>query len=469
MSELLDLKQFRDRLYSVFPRRADATMNLLDALSSDTSARSAVELSLNPAFGRGHDSLYKAVGALTRAPGGSAVAIHYSPLEAATRREVAGILPAPVDRPFWLFGLDGWTLGRPYAETLSDRSFVHQSDPVAGKPPVTIGHAYSLLVNLPEAKATGDPPWAVPLSPRRVSSQTTALAVGADQVKDLARDAALPWHGQLMAVVADSAYSVVPFLGPVSDDPNVVVISRLRSSRVLYRQPPPRHAGARGRPRLYGEPFKLGDATTWPAPDEVWTFDDVTRGGRGVCVQIRLWHNLVMRGGAHRPGPLTVLQVRCTDADGQPLYRRSLWLALSGARRAEIAAPLAYDAFRQRFDQEHFHRFARQRLHLDAFQTPDTAREVAWVGLGCLAYAQLFAARFIARCLPRPWERRPKPQAGAPASPSVVQRDFARIIGQIGTPAAPAKPRGKSPGRVKGSSPGARKPCKVVKKSRIVA
>ena len=42
------LKQFRQQLYTSIPYRADATMDLLDALSSNTTAHSVVELSLNP-------------------------------------------------------------------------------------------------------------------------------------------------------------------------------------------------------------------------------------------------------------------------------------------------------------------------------------------------------------------------------------------------------------------------------------
>jgi hypothetical protein len=333
---------------------------------------------------------------------------------------------------------------------------------------VTIGHAYSLLVNLPEAGSMADPPWAVPVSSRRAPSGRGLLVVGAEQVKDLASDPELPWYGQLVVMVQDSAYSVVSFLGPVSEVSNVVAISRLRSNRVLYQLPGPRLAGTRGRPQLYGNPFKLDDATTRPAPDEVWSFDDCSRGGRSFTVRVCVWHNLIMRGGARQPGPLTVMQVVCTDAEGKLLYRRPLWLAVSGARRAEIAAPEAYDAFRQRFDQEHFHRFGRQRLLLDAFQTPDTAREVAWVFLACLAYAQLFAARNVALRWQRPWERYAKPKAGAAASPTTVQRDFGRIIGQLGTPASPPQPRGKAAGRVKGMSRAARKRHKVVRKSRKV-
>ena len=45
---LEQLKQFRQQLYSSLAYRGDTIMDLLDALSSNTTAKSAVELSLNP-------------------------------------------------------------------------------------------------------------------------------------------------------------------------------------------------------------------------------------------------------------------------------------------------------------------------------------------------------------------------------------------------------------------------------------
>jgi hypothetical protein len=41
------LKNFRDKIYQLFPSRQDAAMDLVDSLSSNTSATSVVELSLN--------------------------------------------------------------------------------------------------------------------------------------------------------------------------------------------------------------------------------------------------------------------------------------------------------------------------------------------------------------------------------------------------------------------------------------
>ena len=42
------LKNFRDKIYRFFPSRQDAAMELVDALSSNKTATSVVELSLSP-------------------------------------------------------------------------------------------------------------------------------------------------------------------------------------------------------------------------------------------------------------------------------------------------------------------------------------------------------------------------------------------------------------------------------------
>lgn len=55
------IKQFRQEVYQNFNKRADTLMDLLDALSSNTSAHTVVELSLNPAFRCEYSSLFTAL------------------------------------------------------------------------------------------------------------------------------------------------------------------------------------------------------------------------------------------------------------------------------------------------------------------------------------------------------------------------------------------------------------------------
>ena len=66
--------------------------------------------------------------------------------------------------------------------------------------------------------------------------------------------------------------------------------------------------------------------------------------------------------------------------------------------------------------------------------------------------------------LPRPWERYLNRSPQGNITPLIVQRDLARIIADIGTPAAAPKRRGKSPGRASGHSQAPRPRQKVIKK-----
>jgi hypothetical protein len=55
------LRQFRQSLIELLPYRADALMNLIDALCSNTSAQSVAELSLNPLFRYQYASIYDGI------------------------------------------------------------------------------------------------------------------------------------------------------------------------------------------------------------------------------------------------------------------------------------------------------------------------------------------------------------------------------------------------------------------------
>ena len=52
-------RQQRAMICGTFQRRADSMFDLIDALASDTQARSPVELSLSPFYRRQYASIYK--------------------------------------------------------------------------------------------------------------------------------------------------------------------------------------------------------------------------------------------------------------------------------------------------------------------------------------------------------------------------------------------------------------------------
>ena len=91
--------------------------------------------------------------------------------------------------------------------------------------------------------------------------------------------------------------------------------------------------------------------------------------------------------------------------------------------------------------------------------------EENWVKLTLLAYVNLWAARKLATVLPRPWEQYLKQDESVNITPSLVQRDFHRIIKAMRLSAKSPKRRGFSSGRIKGEKKGTRTRHQVIKKT----
>jgi hypothetical protein len=302
----------------------------------------------------------------------------------------------------------------------------------------------------------------------------------------LLNDQTLPFHQQLCVQVADSEYSIVYYLGEMIKHENLVTIARVRSNRVFHEMPPPCPASpGRGHPTWYGERFDLKIPETWKEPDEAIQTTYTNHLGRLYKVQLECWHNLLMSGTREYPmhqHPFTLIRARVFNEAEKQIFQRPLWLLVMGQHGNQLSLAEGWEAYRRRYDVEHFFRFGKQRLLMTAYQTPEVQHEENWWQIAQLAYVQLWLARCLAEAMPRPWERylprfqtSPVSQEASPfpvfssqsatRHPSVVQRDFGRIIQEIGTPAKAPKPRGKSPGRTKGDRQKPRKRIKVIKKS----
>lgn len=462
---------FGEKLYDYFPRRADATMELIEALSGNTHAASVVQLSLSPLFRRQYCSLHDSVKNFFLAGSQENAKQERREHQQQLTRIVAPLIPKPSNRKFYLLGLDATTQPRQFARTLEDRGFVYQANPISGNKPVTIGHSYSVLAAMPEKDGNHAPPWVIPLSFRRVPTEEKATDVGASQVKDLLEDKELPFGRNFSVVVGDTAYSAVTFLSQASDNKNQVTIVRVRGDRTFYRvldkDDSPQ---GRGHPLWYGSAFAMHDPSTWGTPDETASTTYTTKTGCICHVEIQAWQDMLMRGKVDIPmhkHPFTLIRITVKDDNGKVVYKRPMWLIIYGNRRNEVSLIEAWSAYGQRFDIEHFFRFGKNRLLMDAYQTPEVEHEENWWEIAGLSYVLLWAAATIARKSFHPWERYQasavKKDAGLP-SPSIVQRDMERIILRFGTPARPPKPRGKSPGRRKGESLGRRERRPVIKK-----
>jgi hypothetical protein len=439
-------------------------MEVVDALCSTPWAQSAAELSLAASFRRSYSALYKAIDAFEWGPKG-------------TPTELAGLLapylPQPQGRSFWLLGVDVTPQPRPFAPTLRDRGMVYQPNQVKGNKPVTIGHQYSSVALLPEAESDVAAHWVLPLMTQRVASTQDKEGVGVSQIDALLRDGNLPFAHSLCVEVGDTNYSKPEYLAANRHHANLVTIARARSNRTFYRQElADEGEQRRGHPIWYGEAFDLKQPATWHTPDETASLTEVSRKGKGYQVNLQAWHNLLMPG-KQKPIPLpmhrypfTLVRIVRYDEQGVQVGQHPLWLIVIGQQRHALSLLEIYHAYQRRYDLEHFFRFGKQKLLLVDFQTPETVREEAWWQLVHIAYAQLWMARETASLLPRPWERTLPTMQIRRISPTAVQRDFARIIRQLGTPAKPPKRRGNSPGRPKGFKLPPRPRHKVVVKGR---
>ncbi len=464
--------EFRKKLHSSFTYRADAIMDLIDALSGNTRATSVVQLSLSPLFNREYASVHDAVDNFFAASCSEKTKQERDAHQQQIMHIVGSICPKPANREYYLLGLDATPQPRQFAKTLQDRGFVYRPNPIVGNKPITIGHSYSVLVAMPEKDKKNAPPWVIPLSCCRVSTKNKATEIGAAQVKALQEDKELPFGKELSILVADAAYSAATFLYGVSAHKNQITLTRVRGNRTFYRMPDQDNVPeGNGHPTWYGTSFKCKDSSTWGVPYETASTTYTTKKGRVCHVEIQAWRNMLMTGKKHVPmheHPFTLLRATVKDENGKAVYEKPLWTIAFGQRRHEASLPDLWESYRQRYDIEHFFRFGKNRLLMDSYQTPIVEHEENWWELSGLAYVQLWMAATLSQISPRPWERylpNLKEKKDGLPSPSMVQRDMERIIGQFGSPSASPKPRGKSPGRQKGYSPGKRERYPVIKKS----
>ncbi len=183
-----DFLTWRSQLYSALGSRRSSVMELLDSLSSNLQASTVAELSLNPLFRRNYNSLYKGIQDFLPTP----THPDYQKAVDGLFSIVSATVPAPVNRQFYLFGVDVTPCPRPYAATLLDKTYIYQPNPIKGNKPINIGHAYSVVAALPERGETGNAPWTIPLSAQRVPSGEKDISVARFQLKTILNNSSVP-------------------------------------------------------------------------------------------------------------------------------------------------------------------------------------------------------------------------------------------------------------------------------------
>jgi hypothetical protein len=462
-----DVISFRESLFSCFDYRADATMDTIDALAGTPFKESVIKISLSPLFRRKHDTINDVVGCLFEQKIKQQVT-----QEAIVNgtQKVTALLAEQCqisDRGFALFAVDCTPNPRIFSKKLEDRGFVHKATKIPGQAPITIGHQYSCVVYLPK-RGPADHHWVVPLSVQRVKTTDDAISIGMRQVIEITQ--LKSFKSKLCLLVGDTAYSRAKCSEVLPE--NVVSATRVRNNSTFYHFPKATSELAsrrRGRPSVYGAAWKLSDPGT---PDDVSIIHRKTKAGRLYTLKIEAWRFRLDKGesrdGKASPIVFDAIRITVLKEDGSPLYKKALWLMLRGEKRGELSLEDIADAYLQRFDIEHFFRFGKQKLLMDAFQTPDVRHEENWWWLCFISYAMLYKTRKLADYSRYPWEKRAQDMApGQEKSPAQTQRAYERIIKEIGTPAQAPKSRGKSPGRAVGDIVTTRPDQPVVKKSAL--
>jgi len=449
LNAAIKLSQFRDELYLLFPKRRDAIMNLLDALTSDGHrCKSVVQLSNSAQYKRQYSSITDAV-----ADGLSEVSwIEVSRL--VHKFTVSDLTKSP-----HRFVVDCTPNPRPFARKLADRTVTHHPNPAPGNKPICVGHQYSLLSLLPNEILENQKHWLLPLSTVRVGSHLKGHELGMQQISECAET--LEIGDELFISVGDSLYGTESCRAKVSEKENWVHIFRLNSSRNVYRSIAPEKSHVKGRKKEYGKKMNLAKSETHLPHDAKVTLNPLSKKGIPLTVVIKRWDNMVVRGSRNFQSskhPLNIHQIEVFNEAGEMLFKRPLWVAVFGKLRDKISLEDAYTQYRSRYDTEHLFRFGKTKLLMDKFQTSEVTHEENWWKLCTLAYIQLYLAKELAPSLPEPWERyllsykTEGSEEKTITSPSQTQRGFAKVLEHVGTPAKSCVARGKPHGRIAGET-----------------
>ena len=133
---------------------------------------------------------------------------------------------------------------------------------------------------------------------------------------------------------------------------------------------------------------------------------------------------------------------------------KALWLWWHGTEEPDLE--LLWRSYCRRFSVEHAIRFLKERLGWVRPKVRHPEQADRWTWLILAAYAQLLLARGVVADRRLSWEK---------LTPYRVLRTFVTLVPLLGTPAEAPKPRGRSPGRPKGTLSGPARRYPALKKA----
>jgi hypothetical protein len=412
-------------------KRADAILDLVDALTVAGHVDSPVALSEETPFRRKFSSIFDTLrhgefdfDLLLPA------LYEYQPADS---EELAGCE---------VYGLDCTPNEREEAETLEGRVSLKAQK----EDPVRYGHKYSWLVRLVNWRTS----WVAPVDVQRVDSSLSDSQVGALQVEE-----ANLRNPKQKVIVADSLYGNHIFLAIFLVIKHAYALVRLRCNQVFYERPQPRVKGTKGAPAKHGAKFKLSQPSRMPDRAATFLLGEQT-------VKLAAWQGMHFKKLSGLVG--MVLRIEFLRPDGTPRYKRPMWLFWTGPDTVPLEELCRM--YLWRFAIEHMFRFLKQHMGLNANQSTDLVSTDCWMWLCALAYWQLLLMRDeVKPSRPAWYPAGTKPETKG-LTPGQVQRSAFGYLVQLGSPARNTRNAGKGKGRSKGYHPAARTRYPVVKKAK---
>ncbi len=449
-SALDTFRTFRSSLYDCLHRRADALFELTDALLTAEAVPSPVHLSLQPSHRRGWGSLYNALSRGRIDPEAIRALLAHHPLAGAEASVYA------VDVSVW---------DRCDAECSPERGFYYHPSRHSAGQPIVAGWAYQFIAQINFVRES----WVAPMDVERLRPAQDANEVAAEQVKAFVRLLAREKQEERATplFVFDAGYDPVKVQQGLEGTPCQILV-RLRAGRRFFADPslagPP---APTGRPRRHGPKMKCKDPSTWPQPSTEYICEDSGYG----TVRVRAWAKLHPKVCSHEgrgsrgPLPIVVGTLVLVEVERLPRGERrrepkKLWLWWHGEGEPDLG--LLWRAYIRRFDLEHTFRFLKQSMGWTTPRVRYPEQADRWTWLVVAAFNQLRLARAHVADLRLPWERH---YDTARLTPVRVHRVVSALLAELGTPAKPPKPCGRSPGRPKERFSGQAKRYPAVKKA----
>jgi hypothetical protein len=426
----MQIQQFRQTVYQTIQKRADASLDLLDALTVVGQVTSPVSLSEAGPFRRKFSSVYD-------------VLVEGKWDLERLREELSAFIPEGTETiaGYAVYALDTTENERAEAQTLPDRGVLKADQFDA----LRFGHRYSWLVRLVHWGTS----WTAPVDVVRVETQRSESQVGAEQVKALALRQA-----EEKVIVTDSLYPNKKYLPVVAGLPHTYALVRMRRTSVLYERPVPPDLPKRGKKPMHGSRFELSQPIRQSEREET-----AQLGNR--MVHLQAWNALHFKGFAQVEG--TAIRIEFLRTDGSPCYARPVWLFWTGPQ--SVALIDLCRMYLWRFAIEHTFRFLKQHMGLNANRSTNLVSTQRWMWLCALAYWQLLLLRPAVNASRPAWYPQRSGNSVRTMTPRLVQLQAQVLLARLGTPARVLRPAGKGLGRPLNFHPKPKTTYRIVKKT----